>query len=120
MENYGRRMDDLMMSDITPEVEATLSNSQKINVKIIQNLTSLNTAINNLQADVRIHDKVLITGNGEPSLQERVRKLETFVESFQFWQRTVAVALVLQTITFGAAAVIYFIKLTPILEKLSH
>lgn len=117
--NYGRRTEDVMLNDMTPEMAANLTDSQKINIKIIQNLTSLNTSLNDTQHDVVILNKLVVTGNGEPALMERVRNLEKFVDGFKFWQRTVAVALVLQTITFGVAAVIYFIKLTPILDALA-
>lgn len=64
------------------------------------------------------HHKVLLEGNGELPLVERVRNLETFVNSLKFWFRTLAVAIVLQTLTFGIAALVYFIKLYPILERL--
>lgn len=64
------------------------------------------------------HHKILLEGNGELPLVERVRNLETFVASLKFWLRTVSVAIVLQTITFGVAALVYFIKLYPILERI--
>jgi hypothetical protein len=123
MNEYGRRKDDIMLPDITPEIMANLTDSQKINIQMLQGLNALNTSLNDTQHKVEIHHEILITGNtgtGEVSLQERVRNLEKFVDSFRFWQRTVAVALVLQTVTFGVAAVIYFIKLSPILDKLSN
>ncbi len=121
-ENYGKRKDDIMLPDLTPEIAANLTDSQRINIKIIQSLNAINTALNDLQHKNLIYDRILISGDdgtGEISLQEKVRNLEKFVETFKFWQRTVATALVLQTVTFGAASVIYFIKLTPILDKLS-
>jgi hypothetical protein len=120
--NYGKRKDDIMLPDLTPEIAANLTDSQKINIKIIQSLNAINTALNDLQHQSTIFNRILISGDdgtGEISLQEKVRNLEKFVETFKFWQRTVATALVLQTVTFGAAAIIYFIKLTPILDKLS-
>lgn len=66
------------------------------------------------------HHKVLLEGNGELPLVEKVRNLEAFSNNLRFWLRTVAVAIVLQTITFGAAALVYFFKLYPVLEKLSQ
>lgn len=121
-ENYGKRKDDIMLPDLTPEIAANLTDSQKINIKIIQSLNAINTALNDLQHKNMIFDRILISGDdgtGEVSLQEKVRNLEHFVDGFKFWQRTVAVALVAQTITFGVAAVISFVKLTPILDALS-
>jgi len=116
---YGRRKDDIMLPDLTPEIAANLTDSQKINIKLIQSLNTVNTALNDLQHDVRIHDKLLVTGNGELPIPERIRNIERFVDTFKFWQRTVAVALILQTVTFGTAAIIYFIKLSPLLDALA-
>lgn len=64
------------------------------------------------------HHKILLEGNGELPLVERIRNLEAFVAGLKFWLRTVSVAIVLQTITFGVAALVYFVKLYPILEQL--
>ena len=100
---------------MTMPEQLSLTDSQKIAVNII----SMNTALNDLQHTVDEHEKVLLKGNGELPLRERVRNLEAFVLNFKFWMRTVAVALVLQTITFGTAAIIYFLKLYPLLESLS-
>lgn len=74
-----------------------------------------------LEQDDKInkHHKILIEGNGELPLVERVRNLEKFIDSLKFWLRTVAVALVLQTLTFGASALIYFVKLYPILQEIA-
>lgn len=100
------------------DLSSSLTEEQKVMLKMIQNLTSVNTALNLVQNDVHAHNKILVTGNGEPSLQERIRNLEAFVASQKYWLRFVAGALIVQTITFGTAAVVYFIKLTPILNKI--
>jgi hypothetical protein len=119
MTNYGRRTDDMPLEDLEPALASTLTDSQKINIKIIQNLTSLNTALNDTQHDVSILNKLVITGNGDPALVEKVRNLEQFVNNTKYWLRLVAGAMVLQTITFGSAAIIYFVKLSPILDRLA-
>jgi hypothetical protein len=108
------------MSELENILPGTLTESQKINFKIIQSLTSINTAINDIRHDVDVHNKLLVTGNGEVALMERVRNLEAFVGGMRYWLRLVAGALMAQTITFGVAAVIYFIKLTPILERIAQ
>ena len=96
-------------------MEPTLTESQKINLNII----SMNTRVNEHDTDIAKLNKLVITGNGDLPLLERVRNLETFVNTLKFWLRTVAIALVAQTITFGVAALVYFIKLYPLLEKLT-
>jgi hypothetical protein len=118
--HYGKRKDDIMLPDLTPEVIANLTESQKINIQFIQSLNSINTALNDVRHDVKVHDVLLVTGNGELPLPERMRNVERFVDTFKFWQRTVAIALVAQTVTFGVAAIIYFIKLSPILDRLTQ
>lgn len=124
MEEYKRRKEDSMLADFN-DLAKSLTDSQKINLKIIQNLTSINTALNNLQNDqhkmqleIEAHDKILVTGNGEPSLQERIRNLESFVNSQKYWLRLVAGALVLQTVTFGVTAAVYFFRFLPLLDTM--
>lgn len=119
-ENYGRRKEDAMPTDLTPEMLASLTDTQKINLRIIQNLASLNTAINDVRHDVSIHDKLLVTGNGEPSIQERLRNLEQFAEGIRYWSRFLGGAIIIQTIAFGAATIIAIVKVLPLLEKLAN
>ena len=89
-----------------------LTDSQKIIV--IQN------SVIEQQSKLERHHKILVEGNGEPPLMYRVKNIETFVDGIRFWQRTIAVAIVLQTITFGAAAIVYFVRLYPLLERLAN
>jgi len=85
-----------------------------------QRLLALQNSIIEQGLKLDKHHKILIEGNGVLPLVEKVRNLETFVESIKFWLRTIAVALVLQTVTFGVAALVYFIKLYPILANLAN
>ena len=101
-----------MLPDYTPN----LTESQKINLNVI----SMNTALNDMQHTVESHDRILVRGNGEISLQEKVRNLETFVNGTKYWLRFVGGAIILQTIAFGVATIVYFVKLYPILEKISQ
>lgn len=117
--NYGRRKDDMTLSGITPEVLANMTDSQKINVQIIQNLTSINTALNDLRHDVNVHDKLLVTGNGEPSMQERLRNLEKFVDNMMYWGRFVGGAIVIQTLAFFIGIIVAMVRFLPVLEKLA-
>lgn len=116
---YGRRNDDLKMSGINPESIPNLTDSQKINIQILQNLTSINTAVNDIRHDVEGHEKLLVTGNGEPSLQERVRNLERFMENMMYWGRFVGGAIVVQTLAFFIGIIVAMVRFLPILEKLA-
>ena len=95
-----------------PTLSDNLTESQKM--VVIQN------SVLEQQAKLDRHHKLLIEGNGELPLLERVRNLESFVGGLKFWLRTLSVALVLQTVTFATAAVVYFIRLYPLLEKISN
>jgi hypothetical protein len=92
---------------------ADLSDSQKMVV--------LSIGLQNAQNKLSEYDRLLVTGDGNIlPIAERMRNVEGFVSSVRYWLRFVAGAIVLQTITFGAAAIVYFIKLYPLLEKLSE
>src|SRR5574339_692040 len=125
-QKYGRRKDDIMLPGYE-EFGKNLTDSQKMHLQIIQNLTSLNTNLNNLQSDFREvqeeveeHAKLLITGNGVPSLQERVRNMETFIESQKYWLRFVAGALIIQVVAFVVVAATLIIRFAPLLEQIKQ
>lgn len=91
----------------------SLTDSQQ-RLVVRTNLIQLNT-------DVRRFKETLYDGNSKDlPLVERVRNIETYVEFQKFWFRTIAVAIVLQTLTFAGAAIVYFAKFYPLLEKLSQ
>lgn len=119
-ENYGKRSDDLMLQDLPPEVAARLTDTQKINIKILQNLTSINTALNDVKHDVNVHQKLLVTGNGDPSILERLRKIEDFVANFRYWSRYIGSAFILQAITLAIGLAIVVVRLQPLLEKIAN
>lgn len=72
-----------------------------------------------IEADTKVHHKLLITGNGDPSLMERIRNVEKFVTDFRYWARFVGGALILQTLTFAFAVIVALIKFLPLLEQLA-
>ena len=63
--------------------------------------------------------RTVITGDTLPSHKDQLRTLNEYTANLKFWSRAVALAILGQTITFGATAVIYFMKLYPLVEKLS-
>ena len=98
-----------------PDLSSGLSESQKINLNVI----SLNTRVNDLQADVNLLNKVVITGNGELPLREQVRNHDNFIRDIKYWVRFVGGALVLQTIVFLAGIFVTIVKILPALESLT-
>jgi hypothetical protein len=102
---------------IPPELlTPTLTDSQKINLNVI----TLNTRVNEQQLDMDRVMKTLFLGNGTLPLVEQVRNLIDYTNNIKYWQRAVALALLGQTITFGAAVIVMFLKLYPLLLKISN
>ena len=109
-------VESVRMGAFLPTPSATpsfsdMSDSQKMLV--------LSIALTDVQNKVTAHDKLLITGNGVPAIPERIRSVEAYIEGTKYWSRFLVGAILLQTLSFATAAVIYFVKLYPILEKLS-
>lgn len=115
---YGRRKDDVTMAEITPEFLAGLTDSQKVHINLLQNITSINTAINDINHKVLAHEVILVTGS--PSLQERLRNVEEYISSLKFWGRAIGLALLAQTIAFLAGIVVALYKFLPVLERLAQ
>lgn len=116
---YGRRKDDVMPDELTPDVLASLNDSQRTHIRILQNITSINTALNDIQHDVSVHNKILITGNGELPLPERMRNAERTLTTINYWGRFVGGALIIQTIAFFAGIIVAIVRFLPLLEKLA-
>lgn len=85
-----------------------------------QKLLVLSIGLNNVQNKLDNHDKILITGNGNLPIVERLRNVESFIGSIKYWTRFLVGAILIQTLTFAAAAITYFIRLYPLLVKLSE
>jgi hypothetical protein len=97
------------------DLKISLTDSQKISLNII----TMNTAINDIQTDVRDLIKIVITGNGELPLREQVRNNSVFISSIKYWTRFVFGALIVQTIAFTAGILIAIVKFLPVLERLA-
>ena len=72
--------------------------------------------------EVKVNElyKTVITGDTVPSHKESIRNLMAYTDTLKFWSRAVALAILGQTITFGATAVIYFLKLYPLLIEITN
>lgn len=101
-------------------VVPNLTDSQKILSAIIENQVSMNTRVDNLSDVQKKHHSVLIEGNGEIPLVERIRNLEEFVNAMRYWLRFIGGALIIQTVAFSASIVVAVVKFLPILEKLAR
>lgn len=126
-ETYGRRREDLMLDDLTPEILANMTESQKINIQMLQAITSVNTRVNDIGHNVTMirdqvdrHEHLLVTGNGDLPILERLRNNEKFIDGVRYWVRIVIGLLVAQFITFASASVIAYMKFLPVLERLAN
>ena len=100
----------------TRDINPSLTESQKINLNII----TLNTAINDLQNDVRTLNRIVIEGNGELPLREQVRNHESFIKDIKYWMRFLGGALILQTLAFLAGVFVAVVRFLPLLERLAQ
>jgi hypothetical protein len=87
--------------------------------KIAMNIITLNTAVNDLQNEMKIMNKVVLVGNGELPLREVVRNHDKFIMDIKYWTRFIGGALVLQTLAFAGGIIIAVVKFLPILERLA-
>jgi hypothetical protein len=97
------------------EYSNSLTDSQKVNIQLV----TLAARVCDLEKDIISLLTLVKYGNGELPLVEKVRNHDKFIIDLKFWFRTITIALVLQTITFVGASLIYLIKLIPLLESLS-
>lgn len=65
------------------------------------------------------HHKILVEGNGEKPLLERVRNIETFIDGIKFWQRTLALVLFGNLVTLVSGAIYTIVKILPLLERIA-
>lgn len=100
-----------------PELEQpSLTDSQKINLNVI----TLNTALNDVQSDVRELNRVVLLGNGELPLRELVRNHDVFIIGIKEWTRFVFGALIVQTLAFIVGLIVAIVRFLPLLEQLAN
>jgi hypothetical protein len=100
----------MTMPNPTPSF-TELTDSQKVLV--------FSLALNELQKDVSVHNRLLVTGNGELPIPERLRTLEEYVTNVKFWARFIGTILIAQTISFTFGIWIAIIKFLPVLERIA-
>lgn len=69
------------------------------------------------------HDKILVRGNGEPSIQERMRNIERYIAEEKeqrkyYFRLTVSIAFT-NIAALVIAAAIWIMRIAPILEKIT-
>lgn len=87
--------------------------------KILMNVVSLNTAVNDLQKEQAHDHKILFEGNGEIPVIQQVKQNTEFIAGIKKLVWILGGAILAQTVTFGTVAVVLFIRVMPILTKLA-
>lgn len=68
------------------------------------------------------HDKILVRGNGEPSLQEKLRNIEVYIredrENRKYYSRLFISIALTNIAALFIASMIWFIKILPVLEQI--
>jgi hypothetical protein len=99
-----------------PELAPNLTDSQRINLNII----TLNTAVNDLQTDMREMNKVVLLGNGELPLRETVRNHTAIISEWKYWIKFFIGLLIAQAVAVLGGIIFTFIKVMPLLERIAN
>lgn len=69
------------------------------------------------------HDKILVRGNGEPSLQEKLRNIEAYIredrENRKYYSRLFISIALTNVAALVIASLIWFIKILPVLDSIT-
>jgi hypothetical protein len=84
-----------------------------------EKLLALSLTLNQVQDSTARLTKVVLIGNGELPLVEKVRNHEQFINNFNYWGKIVAGILIAQFLTLIGAGLWTLISVMPILEKLA-
>lgn len=71
-----------------------------------------------VDADIKMHQKLLVTGNGEPSVMERLRNLEKIASRVERLSNAIILQSIAFVFTMIAMGIAFFFKIYPILARL--
>ena len=84
------------------------------------NVIALNTRVSDMESDVKKHHELLILGNGDKPIPERVRNLEKLALKVERISSAVLVQTIAFVFTILGMALAFFFKVYPILDKLAN
>lgn len=99
-----------------PDLTTELTDTGKIKMNVI----SLNTAVNNLQEEMKTLNKVVIDGNGEPGLRETVRSDHAYINEIKSLTKFLIGLVMAQLVAFTFASFVAYFKYLPILETIAR
>lgn len=101
-------MPEILEENLTPEQ------------RLVWSINSLWTNYGDLKTKVDKDHKILVEGNGELPLVEQVRNINTFISGVRYWVKFLIGALLIQTMAFLGTAIVYLVKLAPIIDKITN
>ena len=72
-----------------------------------------------IEADTKVHNRLLITGNGEPSIMERLRNVEKYIDNQKYWTKFLIGTLIVQTLAFFFGVVVAIVQFLPVLQQIA-
>lgn len=72
-----------------------------------------------MSADVKAHQRLLVTGNGDPSVMERLRNLERIASRVERLSNAIILQSIAFVFTMLAMGIAFFFKIYPILTRLA-
>lgn len=82
-------------------------------------MREIKASVEEVERKVDEHDKILIRGNGQPSLQEEVRALKVYVGEQKSWLKAIALLFAAQFSAVFISMLVLFIQVIPDLQKLA-
>ena len=106
-EDTKTRRDDWKIAIDTLRIEVSSLRAE------VATLVMQSAEIKELQQNFHELDKILIRGNGKPSLMEDMRNVLEFVKSIRFWMTALALAFISQFAAVTVMGIITIIRLMP-------
>lgn len=91
----------------------------ELEARHIEDRILVNERLEKVETLVHDLDKIVVRGNGKPSLQEDVRTTLKFVSSLQWWMTTIAVTFMAQFVAVSVAMVLTLVRVLPILTEIA-
>ena len=85
-------------------------------------ITQVKTELDTIKPIVKELDKIIVRGNGEPSMQERLRNIENYIredrENRKYYFRLTVGIVLTNIISLVFAAFIWFAKIYPVIVRM--
>lgn len=91
------------------------------NSQLEARLVKIELRLDEIEKKLEYHNKVLVRGNGSPSLIEEVHAAIQFMneqkDNYKYWSRWIIAGILANILGFATAAILWFAKIAPLLER---